>query len=83
MRNWFNQSASLRTRLKLLPVLDKTGLRKCQIKAIKEARSLLQRNDRPRALIQMATGSGKTYTAITSIYRLLKYADAKRVPFPR
>jgi len=36
---------------------------------------------RPRALIQMATGAGKTYTAITSIYRLLKHADAKRVLF--
>lgn len=29
----------------------------------------------------MATGSGKTYTAITSIYRLLKHADAKRILF--
>ena len=29
----------------------------------------------------MATGSGKTYTAITSVYRLLKYADAKRILF--
>ena len=37
--------------------------------------------DRPRALIQMATGSGKTYTAIISIYRLLKHADAKRILF--
>ena len=32
--------------------------------------------------IQMATGSGKTYTAITSIYRLLKHANAKRILFP-
>lgn len=37
--------------------------------------------DKPRALIQMATGAGKTYTAITAIYRLLKYAGAKRVLF--
>ncbi len=29
----------------------------------------------------MATGSGKTFTAITSIYRLLKHADAKRILF--
>ena len=29
----------------------------------------------------MATGSGKTYTAITFIYRLLKYAKAKRILF--
>ncbi len=35
----------------------------------------------PRALIQMATGAGKTYTAVTSIYRLLKYADARRILF--
>ena len=37
--------------------------------------------DRPRALIQMATGSGKTFTAITSIYRLIKFAGARRVLF--
>jgi type I restriction enzyme R subunit len=36
---------------------------------------------RPRALIQMATGSGKTFTAISFIYRLIKYADARRVLF--
>ena len=29
----------------------------------------------------MATGSGKTYTAATFIYRLLKHADAKRILF--
>src|SRR5690606_30906804 len=28
--------------------------------------------NKPRALVQMATGSGKTFTAITSVYRLLK-----------
>ena len=80
MRNWLNQPASLRTRLKQLPVLDKVGLRRCQIKAIKKLEESFGA-DRPRALIQMATGSGKTYTAITSIYRLLKHADAKRVLF--
>ena len=35
--------------------------------------------DRPRALIQMATGSGKTYTAANVAYRLIKHADARRV----
>ena len=29
----------------------------------------------------MATGSGKTFTAITQVYRLLKHADARRVLF--
>ena len=80
MRNWLNQSASLRTRLKQLPVLDKSGLRKCQITAIEKLEESFGA-DNPRALIQMATGSGKTYTAITSIYRLLKHADAMRVLF--
>lgn len=37
--------------------------------------------DRPRALIQMATGSGKTFTAVTAAYRLIRYADARRVLF--
>ena len=55
-------------------------LRACQINAIVNLEKSFKK-DQPRALIQMATGSGKTYTAITSIYRLLKHADAKRVLF--
>lgn len=39
------------------------------------------KDQRPKALIQMATGSGKTFTAITFIYRLLKFAKAKRILF--
>ena len=35
----------------------------------------------PRALIQMATGAGKTFTAITSVYRLIKFGGAKRILF--
>ena len=36
---------------------------------------------RPRALIQMATGSGKTYTAVSFVYRLIKRAKAERILF--
>ena len=39
------------------------------------------RENRPRALVQMATGSGKTLLAIVLSYRLLKFAGAKRVLF--
>lgn len=39
------------------------------------------RENRPRALIQMATGSGKTFTAITSAYRLIKFGGARRILF--
>ncbi|MFR2124810.1 MAG: DEAD/DEAH box helicase family protein [Faecalibacterium sp.] len=37
--------------------------------------------NRPRALVQMATGAGKTFTAITAAYRLLKYGRMNRILF--
>ena len=80
MQGWYTRSATLRARLQALPSLDPTGLRACQVNAIEKLEASFK-DDRPRALIQMATGSGKTYTAITSIYRLLKHADAKRILF--
>lgn len=79
-RDWLKKDKSLRKRLADLPVLPETGLRQCQINAINNLEVSFKEN-RPRALIQMATGSGKTFTAITFIYRLLKYCDAKRVLF--
>ncbi len=80
IKDWLNQSASLRERLQGLPSLDPIGLRVCQVNAIENLEASFK-EDRPRALIQMATGSGKTYTAISSIYRLFKHADAKRILF--
>ena len=80
MQEWLSQPDTLRAQLQGLPYLDISGLRVCQVNAIEKLEASFKQN-RPRALIQMATGSGKTYTAITSIYRLLKHADAKRVLF--
>ncbi len=74
------QDKSLRTRLNDIPALPEAGLRDCQITAINNLEKSFK-EARPKALIQMATGSGKTYTAITFIYRLLKYAKAKRILF--
>ena len=74
------RGSSLRKRLLSLPALPTEGLRECQIRAINNLEVSFKEN-RPRALIQMATGSGKTFTAITSVYRLLKYAGAKRILF--
>ena len=74
------QNNTLRARLRRLPPLVTTGLRDCQIEAITKLEQSLALN-KPRALIQMATGSGKTYTAVSSIYRLIKFAGAKRVLF--
>ncbi len=80
LQEWINQDASLRGRLQTLPPLNQQCLRECQITAIENLEKSFK-EDHPRALIQMATGAGKTFTAITSIYRLLKYADAKRILF--
>lgn len=80
LRDWLKKDKSLRKRLHDLPDLQTDGLRECQIQAINNLETSFKEN-RPRALIQMATGSGKTFTAITVIYRLLKYAKAKRVLF--
>jgi type I restriction enzyme R subunit len=51
-----------------------------QVTAISNLEKSLAAN-KPRALIQMATGSGKTFTAISFIYRLIKFAGARRVLF--
>ena len=77
---WLSKPKSLRARLHDIPVLNPAGLRDCQITAIQNLEQSFRR-DRPRALVQMATDSGKTFNAITSVYRLLKHADAKRVLF--
>ncbi len=80
LREWIKKGDSLRRRLLDLPVLPTEGLRDCQINAITKLDASFKEN-RPKALIQMATGSGKTFTAITFIYRLLKFAKAKRILF--
>ncbi|MDP3103488.1 MAG: DEAD/DEAH box helicase family protein [Candidatus Methanoperedens sp.] len=77
---WLKDGKPLRARLLDIPNLPESGLRNCQITAIRNLEKSFKEN-KPRSLIQMATGSGKTYTAITSIYRLLKFADAKRILF--
>ncbi len=68
------------TRLQHMPPLIEEGLWPAQITAITNLEQSLREN-RPRALIQMATGSGKTFTAISFIYRLIKFAGARRVLF--
>ena len=80
LRDWIKTGKSLRKRLHDLPILQTDGLRECQINAINNLEKSFKTN-RPRALIQMATGSGKTFTAITACYRLLKFAHAKRILF--
>jgi type I restriction enzyme R subunit len=77
---WLSQDKTLRGRLHDLPTLPEEGLRDCQVTAITNLEKSFK-DQRPKALIQMATGSGKTFTAINFIYRLLKFAKAKRILF--
>ena len=80
---WVQSETQDRTRLANLPVADqmpKSNLWSAQIEAISNLEKSLAANKR-RALIQMATGSGKTYTAVNFVYRLIKLAGARRVLF--
>lgn len=78
LQKW--SKGNLLQNIKKLPALNTKNLRKCQINAIEGLEALLKKT-KNRALIQMATGSGKTYTAITSSYRLLKHAKAGKILF--
>lgn len=81
LAKWIHEPKSLRARLQDFPPLNTTGLRDCQITAITNLEESLKQ-DKPRALVQMATGSGKTFTAITSSYRLLREpVSANRILF--
>ena len=73
-------AAQLRAELRGMPALTKGHLWGVQHKAILNLERSLA-HARPRALIQMATGSGKTFTAVTACHRLIKHAKAKRILF--
>src|SRR5947208_2083826 len=80
---WAQQSAQLNQRLRDLPTVDRmptTNLWSAQIEAIHNLEKSLAENKR-RSLVQMATGSGKTYTAANLVYRLIKLAGARRILF--
>ena len=80
LNEWLTQQHTLRARLKTMPPLKTDGLRDCQIEAIQNLEESFA-EERPRALIQMTSGTGKTYAAVSSVYRLIKFANAKRILF--
>jgi len=86
LQGWFedavddNERPTLRARLRTMPRLDPEGLWPAQARAIQNTERLLAEN-RPRVLIQMATGSGKTFAAANLALRLVKHAGANRVLF--
>lgn len=80
LHRWLKEADTLRGRLQHLPALNAAGLRDCQVDAVNGLEASLAQ-DHPRSLIQMATGAGKTFTACTFSWRLLKHAGAKRILF--
>jgi len=80
LKEFLSDEKTLRRKLQEMPPLITEGLRDCQIESVTNLEKSF-RDTRPRALIQMATGSGKTFTAISFIYRLIKHTNAKRVLF--
>ena len=63
-----------------LPTLSPKGLRACQYEAITQLEQSF-RNGENRALMVLATGAGKTYTACLAAYRMLAFTPMKRILF--
>jgi type I restriction enzyme R subunit len=80
LQEWLSQQDTLRARLRKMPPLITEGLRPCQVDCIKNLEKSFA-EARPKALIQMASGAGKTFAAISFVYRLIKFANARRVLF--
>ena len=73
--------ATWQAKVRHLPELDTAPLRPAQITAIHGVERSLREQRFDRSLVQMATGAGKTYTAVTSSYRLFKHGGFTRVLF--
>lgn len=80
LQSLLNETDTVRNNMKHFLPFDTTGFRECQIQAINKLDESLSEN-KPKALVQMATGAGKTFTAITAAYRLLKFGKMNRILF--
>jgi type I restriction enzyme R subunit len=70
-----------RGKVAVMPELDAKMLRPAQITAITGIERSLAEQRFDRSLVQMATGAGKTFAAVTTSYRLLKHGGFNRVLF--
>ena len=70
-----------RTKVRQLPPLETATLRPAQITAVEGIEESLAQQRFDRSLVQMATGAGKTHTAVTESYRLLKFGGFNRILF--
>jgi len=70
-----------RGKVRHLPPLDEAPLRTAQVAAICGIERALSEQRYSRSLVQMATGAGKTFAAVTEAYRLLKWGGFSKVLF--
>lgn len=75
------ENPTWRAKVRHLPGLDTAPLRPAQIEAVNGVENSLIAQHFDRSLVQMATGAGKTYTAVTQSYRLLKHGGFNRILF--
>jgi type I restriction enzyme R subunit len=78
LQRWLADDATIRRRLQAMPPLVTEGLRDCQAGAVRALEASLAAG-KPRALIQMAAGAGKTFTASTFSHRLLEHGKFRRI----
>ena len=81
LRGKDEQHPTWRGRVTAMPPLDNTPLRPAQIEALNGVEQSLRELRYDRSLVQMATGAGKTFTAVTLSYRLLKFGRFDRILF--
>jgi type I site-specific restriction endonuclease len=75
LQRWFADDVTIRRRLRAMPPHITQSLRGCQIDAVRALEASLAA-DKHRALIQMAAGAGKTFTACTLSHRLLEHGNS-------
>jgi type I restriction enzyme R subunit len=80
LQRWLGDDATIRRRLQAMPPLVTEGLRDCQAGAVRALEASLAAG-KPRALIAMAAGAGKTFTASTFSHRLLEHGKFRRILF--
>jgi type I restriction enzyme R subunit len=74
------KGASLRAQVQRLPALSPDGLRGNQVEALRGLERSYAEN-KPRALVHLTVGAGKTFVAVAGSYRLLRFGGATRILF--
>jgi len=80
LARWAEAGSSLRARLQTLPPLDSSALRAPVAESVLQLERSYAMN-KPRALVALTMGTGKTYVAVAGSYRLLRYGGAERILF--